>query len=85
MPTIGIMHLSDGLMGFGRGYNECKERVNSRRMQMLRKAINAVLGVFRIGRRSKGEMPVEEKAKAEPEESDTEPAGEDETPEEEPG
>ena len=49
---------------------------------MLRKAINAVLGVFRFGRRSKSEMPVEEEAQAEPTESATESDGEEETPEE---
>ena len=70
-------------MGFGRRYNECKELVGLRRIQVFRKMVNVVLKPFRIGRRSKGEMPVEEKA--EPEKSDTEPAGEDETPGEEHG
>jgi hypothetical protein len=49
---------------------------------MLRKVINSVLGVFRFGGRSNDEMPVEEEAKAEPEASDTESGGEEETSEE---
>ena len=51
---------------------------------MLKKVLDTVLGVFRIRRRPKDSMPVEEVVRAEPEESDTGLAREDET-EEDPG